>query len=81
MYLHVHYKYMYMYVHTVPIIILYCRILKIDKDSLVSKSSHRKGVPGGKLILVNVSKPHTRPVTAMAIDHEGKLLATAVSKV
>ena len=61
--------------------VLFFRVLKIDKESLVSRSpaSHRKGLPNGKLTFVSVSKPHTQPVTAIAFDPDGKLLATGVS--
>ncbi len=69
-----------MYMYNV-IYYFFVRILKLDKDSYRSRSSsmHNKGVPTGKLSLVNVSKPHTQAVTAIAIDPEGKLLATGVS--
>jgi len=32
-----------------------------------------------ELVLKQVFKPHTRSVTSIAIDHEGKILATGVS--
>ena len=44
-----------------------------------SPAIHRKGVPIGKLILIHVCKPHTQPVTAVAVDQEGAILATGVS--
>ena len=47
-----------------------------EKDPYARKNKYTECA---ELILKQVFKPHTRSVTAMAIDHEGKILATGVS--
>lgn len=40
----------------------------------------RKKENVSELVLKQAFKPHTKPVTVMAIDHKGEILATGVSR-
>ena len=48
----------------------------VEKDQYTRKAKYADST---ELVLKQVFKPHTRRVTSMAIDHEGKILATGVS--
>ena len=53
------------------------RAIKIDEKRLLAPP--QGGVVTKGLSLLHVSKPHTSAITAIAVDKEGKLLATGVS--
>ena len=55
------------------------RAIKIDEKRLLVPP--QGGVVTKGLSLLHVSKPHTSAITAIAVDKEGKLLATGVSSV
>ena len=54
------------------------RILAMEEKTLSDPPPQFKGNSTGQLTIVHASKPHSQAITALAVNHEGTLLATGV---
>ena len=52
-----------------------CRVLRLEERAS-SQSARHRGQQKYQLTLLNAVKPHTKPVTSLAVDSEGKILAS-----
>ena len=59
--------YMYLYYHH--------RVLRLEERATKQSARHRRQQKY-QLTLISAEKPHTKPVTSLAVDQEGKILAS-----
>ena len=50
----------------------------MEEKTLSDPPPQFKGNSTGQLTIVHASKPHSQAITALAVNHEGTLLATGV---
>lgn len=53
---------------------VHCRVMRVEE----SEGRRLAREPRGQLTLLHACKPHTKAVTSLALDREGKTLATGV---
>jgi WD40 repeat protein len=51
------------------------RVLRLEERATTQSARHR-GQQKYQLTLLNAVKPHTKPVSSLAVDREGKVLAS-----
>ena len=51
-------------------------MLRLEERALSQSARHRRQQQKYQLTLVSAEKPHTKPVTSLAVDSEGKILAS-----
>jgi WD40 repeat protein len=64
-------------VPTIPhlVKIIHHRVLRLEERATTQSARHR-GQQKYQLTLLNAVKPHTKPVSSLAVDREGKVLAS-----
>ena len=67
-------KYIHVYV-SVP-----CRVLHLEQSKKRRKGAGQEVGHSHQLTLLHACKPHTKPLTCLAVDAEGRMLATGVSE-
>ena len=60
---------------TVKLILITPRVLRLEERT-VSQSARHRGLQKYQLTLLTAAKPHTKLVSSLTVDREGKLLAS-----